>query len=202
MGSMVEATMSRLSSAPAEAGGNPEWSATKRLRSMVDHHFEFVWRSVRRLGVPAADADDVTQRVFWLASRRLDRIVLGSERAYLFAVAARSASDFRRAHARDASRELVDQELIGASPDKTPDVEALVDQKRARDLLDCVLDKLPIELRTVLVLAEGEGMTMSEISELLELPQGTVASRLRRARAWFASCVEQMAMPGRGREEP
>ena len=67
--------------------------------------------------------------------------------------------------------------------------EALTDQKRMRQLLDGVLDKMDESLRVVFVLYEFEEMNMSEIADVLEIPRGTVASRLRRARAEFRERV-------------
>jgi RNA polymerase sigma-70 factor (ECF subfamily) len=66
-----------------------------------------------------------------------------------------------------------------------PTTEQLLDQKRARELLDELFDALDDDLREVLVLQEGEGVSLSEIAELLEIPLGTAASRLRRAREEF-----------------
>src|SRR6185436_13564520 len=66
-----------------------------------------------------------------------------------------------------------------------PSPEELLDQKRARELLDALLDAMTVELREVLILQEGEGMTLSEIAAALEIPLGTASSRLRRAREEF-----------------
>ena len=64
-----------------------------------------------------------------------------------------------------------------------PGTDELVERHRARALLDAILDAMPVNLRAVLVLFEIEGLTMSEIADALVVPAGTVASRLRRARA-------------------
>jgi RNA polymerase sigma-70 factor (ECF subfamily) len=61
----------------------------------------------------------------------------------------------------------------------------LLQQGRARALLDEILEAMPTELRAPFVLFELEEMTMSEIAQTLEIPPGTVASRLRRAREIF-----------------
>jgi len=64
--------------------------------------------------------------------------------------------------------------------------EALrIDDRRARALLDALLASMPLDLRTVFVLYELEELTMAEIARALDLPAGTVASRLRRAREAF-----------------
>jgi RNA polymerase sigma-70 factor (ECF subfamily) len=62
-----------------------------------------------------------------------------------------------------------------------------MEQRRARHLLDEILDGLELDVRTVFVLFELEELTAPEISELLGIPIGTVASRLRRAREDFRS---------------
>jgi RNA polymerase sigma-70 factor (ECF subfamily) len=67
--------------------------------------------------------------------------------------------------------------------------EALTDQKRMRELLDRVLDQMDESLRATFVLHEFEEMSTSEIAELLGIPRGTVASRLRRARIEFRERV-------------
>jgi RNA polymerase sigma-70 factor (ECF subfamily) len=150
-----------------------------RFRALVDQHFDFAWRSLRRLGVAEPSVDDAAQQLFLLVAAKLDAIESGRERSFIFGVAVRLAADSRRALSRERERTSHETETLR---DPLPGPDELLDQKRARELLDALLDDLPMELRTVLVLAEGEGMTMSEIAQLCELPPGTVASRLRRAR--------------------
>jgi RNA polymerase sigma-70 factor, ECF subfamily len=71
--------------------------------------------------------------------------------------------------------------------------EQLLDQKRARELLDDVLETMTPDLRMVFVLYELEELSMIEIASALEIPQGTVASRLRRARADFRERVRALS---------
>jgi RNA polymerase sigma-70 factor, ECF subfamily len=184
-GSPNAASLSLTTDEPAAAP-----APTDRFGAVVRAHFDFVWRSLRRLGVPSAGIDDAAQEVFCIVGRKLERINPGSERAYLFGIALRFASDVRRRQARQCETE--DSELLAAIADPHTDVEALVDQKRARDLLDVVLDVLPLELRTVLMLTEGEQLTMAEVAVFLRIPQGTVASRLRRAREVFEEEVDKL----------
>src|SRR3954470_14140087 len=79
-----------------------------RVRALVTENFDFVWRSLVRLGVPRADAEDALQQVFLVASRKLDDIVPGRERAFLFGTAFRIAHRARRT--RDRRREVLDGE--------------------------------------------------------------------------------------------
>jgi RNA polymerase sigma-70 factor (ECF subfamily) len=157
----------------------------RRLRELVDANFDFIWRSLRRLGVSPVDSDDGAQRVFVVASRRLEDIEAGRERAFLFSTACHVAREMRRATARrpEALHEnAAESEDIA---DSAPDPEQCADRKQTRALLDDVLDALPLEARTVFVLFEMEELNVPEIAALLEVPIGTVASRLRRARELF-----------------
>jgi RNA polymerase sigma-70 factor (ECF subfamily) len=163
-----------------------------RLQALVTEHHDFVWRSLRRLGVPDGDVDDASQQVFLVAHRRLDAIAPESERSFLFQTALRVASDWRRAHRRRSEQVGVDLREV---PDRGADPEELMDRRRARALLDRVLGAMPMDLRAVFVLFELEEMTMLEIATLAEIPPGTVASRLRRARQVFQQEVDKVS-PG------
>ena len=154
-----------------------------RLVEMLRAHFRDVWRIVRRFGVPENSADDAAQEVFIIASRRLADIAPGCERPFLLASAVRVAANARRA--LGARRECASDDSLGERVDPRPSVEALLDQKRLRQMLDGVLDQLSDDLRVSFVLYELEGMSSPEIAELLGIPVGTVASRLRRAREAF-----------------
>ncbi len=66
------------------------------------------------------------------------------------------------------------------------------DRRADEQLCDLVLSKVDPELAEVFVLYEIEGLTSPEIAELLEIPLGSVASRLRRAREQFRSAAERV----------
>ena len=158
-----------------------------RFAQLFHDHFDLVWRTVRRLGVPAAALDDAAQEVFVVAARKLDMIEHGKEKAFLYATAVRVAADSRRSHARRDRGADVEPDALGDGD--AANAEALVDQKRARELLDTIIGRMPDDARDVFVLYELEGLTMAEIATALELPAGTVASRLRRARELFAAAI-------------
>jgi RNA polymerase sigma-70 factor (ECF subfamily) len=158
-----------------------------RITAIVRDNHDFIWRLLRRLGLPEASADDATQQVFCIAARRVADIGQGSERSFLFGTAVRVASDHRRSA---KLRERPDQQ-VAERADLGPSPEELTDQRRARAVLDDVLGAMSLELRTVLVLFDLEQMTKSEVAELLGIPQGTAASRLRKAREEFKACVRR-----------
>ncbi len=160
-----------------------------RLRALLNEHFQLVWRTLRRLGVATPDLDDASQQVFLVVSRKLSAIELGKEKPFIFQTALRVASDARRTVRR--RHEVLDPTLL-QGVDTSPGPEAITLRKQARALLDAVLDDMPIELRAVFVFFEIEEMSSIEIGELLGIPTGTVASRLRRAREAFQARVQEL----------
>jgi RNA polymerase sigma-70 factor (ECF subfamily) len=176
----------------AESAEDP--TSNERLQALVAAHVDFVWRSLLRLGVPSADVDDATQSVWLVLARRLDEIAPGSEKSFLFGVALRIASDARRRAGKRRETPMLDAADV---PDQRPGAEEALDRTEARALLSEILDALPDDLRAVFVLYELEEMTGSEIAELLAIPPGTVASRVRRARAAFEQIVTRLKARGR-----
>jgi RNA polymerase sigma-70 factor (ECF subfamily) len=168
---------------PSEPASNPPSTvAGAPLRQLVVEHLDFVWRSLRRLGVLSGDVDDAAQRVFLIANQKLTQIQPGRERSFLVGVATRVASHARRAYQR---REVGEQRWSTHPRESSPDPEELTQALEARALLDQVLDAMPEALRTVFVLFELEELSIDQVAQLLELPRGTVATRLRRAREVF-----------------
>jgi RNA polymerase sigma-70 factor, ECF subfamily len=153
------------------------------LRALVDAHFDFVWRSLRRLGVEDAMLDDAAQQV-WIVASRGENIRVETARSYLFAIAMRVASDMRRSARR--RRHVSDEARVAGAADDAPLADERLDRARARVVLDRILDAMPDDLRVVFVLYELEQLTSPEIAEALSIPLGTVSSRLRRAREIFA----------------
>ena len=150
------------------------------IDAFVRAHYGFAWRVLRRAGLSPSDADDAAQRVFLIAAARIAEIQLGSERAFLYRTARRVASvAHRTARRRPDTHELEDD----AEPDGAPLPDQLVEQRRARALLDSILRELPEDLSAALVLFDIEGLTKAEVAEALGVPPGTVASRVKRARA-------------------
>ena len=182
------AAPARVSPGPSTEGPESEIHDA-RLAELLRAHFHTVWRAVRRFGVSEDVADDAAQEVFIVAAKKLDTIDAGRELTYLYGIAMRIAANARRAQfsRREHGNEqvLLSAEALGPLPD------ALLEEKRMRELLDDVLDELPHDLRTAFVLFELEGLSAREIAEVLEIPPGTVASRLRRAREAFHGAAER-----------
>lgn len=179
---------------------SPGRAAEERFRAIVTPHVEFVWRSLRRLGIRQSDLDDALQEVFVVTARRLEDIESGRERAFLFGIATRIASTRRRTLRRrpeDGEAGLLEE------PAQELDPEELSELRQARPVLQQILDEMSDDCRAVFVLAELEEMTTRDISELLGIPQGTASSRLRSARETFHAAVRRLtaqnAFPRRSR---
>lgn len=168
----------------------------QRLRNLVLTQGDFVARSLRNLGVWGGELDDCVQKVFLVAARRLTEIEHGKERAFLFACAQHTAAHFRRSLAR--KREVPEDAILERSdPELLPD--QLAERKRHREILDQILETMDENVRSTFVLYSFEEMTMVEIAQVLDVPQGTVASRLRRAREIFKQEMTRRSLLDQGK---
>jgi RNA polymerase sigma-70 factor, ECF subfamily len=186
-----------MTAAVSDLPGSAEGSMTGRsvvlaqapsFDAVYEAHFEFVWRTLRRLGVEASTVDDAVQDVFVVVHRRLrDFEGRSSLKTWLTAIAVRVAGDHRRLVRRKGGHEPLDAAIADASPG--PD-EALAQAEAVR-ALDALLSELGEDKRAVFVLVELEGMSAPEIAEALGLCVNTVYSRLRAARRDFEAAVQR-----------
>jgi RNA polymerase sigma-70 factor (ECF subfamily) len=161
-------------------------SSALRLRRIIELYLDFMGRILRSYGVPESDVDDGVQQVCLVLADKIERIEPSAERSFVFRTAQRIASRIRRTRSR---RNEVDEEAAGNTVDDALDPEKIADERRAFDVLGQVLDSLEDDLRDVFILFELEELTMAAIAEMLKIPPGTVASRLRRAREQFQARV-------------
>ena len=184
-----------LSSFPLRAplAGKAEAVLTRRLdgvagaapsfRAVYDEYFDFVWRSLRRLGVREADAMDATQGVFLTIHLRLASFEGRSQlRSWIFGICMRVASDHRRSAPvrREVITDQVDLDLGATAHDADPLVRA--ESRQAVAIAESILNQLPEDQRVAFVLFELEEMSAEEIATLVDVPVGTIRSRLRLAR--------------------
>lgn len=154
-----------------------------RLTRMFAAYHESVWRFLRRRGLSPEQAADATQETFVIALGRLADIPEDSERAFLMGTARRVAHTLGRKTVRWQLDDDMDQHISSARDAH--------DQHADLDLCDLALAKLSPELSETFVLYEIEGLSAPEISILLAIPVGSVASRLRRAREQFRDAVSR-----------
>jgi RNA polymerase sigma-70 factor (ECF subfamily) len=153
-------------------------------------HHAFVWRCVRRMGVPDGEVDDLVQEVFVVVHHRLGEFAGHSAiTTWLFGIAFRVISHHRRSAEARARRE---QQVEPGRPPTEPDRR--LSRTQAVIVLDELLDRLDDDQRTTFVMAVVVKMTAPEIAELTGAKLNTVYSRLRLARramdeslkAWLA----------------
>jgi RNA polymerase sigma-70 factor (ECF subfamily) len=161
-----------------------------RFTQLYEENFDFVWRSVRMLGLLPDAADDAAQDVFLVAHRRLaDFEGRSAPRTWLFAIAIRVVSDHRRSRRR--KMRLLERVMrLDRAPAHTP-FDAAVGTEQ-RDALLSALDALPDDQRAVFVLADVEEMSAPEIASTLDVNLNTVYSRLRAARKTMADRLSQL----------
>lgn len=179
----------RDSSEPT-AGDSPQGGravsgvAPSVFRGIYDEHFQFVWKSLRRLGIREGDVPDAVQEVFLVVHRKLDTFEGRSKMTtWLFGIAFRVARDRQRSAVE--RRQVADDGAIDASADESVDLHAEAERRQARTVLESILDAMSLEQRAVFTLFELEGMTTTEIAEICAIPLGTVYTRLRLAREVF-----------------
>ena len=157
-----------------------------RLDRMFREHRGVVWRLLRCRGLSPDIAADATQEVFLVAAQRLPDIAIGKERAFLIGTALHVAQAARRTHSR-----LQLQEDLDVLDERAPTLD---DRKSALDMVGKILSRVDPPLVEVFVLYEIAEFSSFEIAELLGVPRGTVAARLRFAREAFREAAGRMEL--------
>lgn len=158
------------------------------LQAVYRDYLDFVWRTLRQLGVSEASLEDVAHDVFLVVHRRLDDFdsSRGTMRAWLYGIARKVADRSRRGDNRRRER---NEHAPAPSGPATP--EGQVARAQAIDLVQTFLDSLDPERREVFFMTEVEGMSAPEIAAALDIKLNTVYSRLRRARGQFNTFVNE-----------
>jgi len=154
-----------------------------------------VWRLARRLTNSEEEALDTTQEIFLRVWRGLPGF---RGEAKLSTWVFQIAWNYLRAHRRKMGRSLQivgeeihgAQELVASARDLGPDPERRAQATELLDRVEAALHKLPEHYRVVVWLRDGEDLSYQEIAETLDVPIGTVRSRLARARAALSVLVE------------
>jgi RNA polymerase sigma factor (sigma-70 family) len=160
------------------------------LGALVQRHGSMVWGVCRRLLRHYQDAEDAFQATFLVLVRKATVIVpremVGN---WLYGVAQQTALKARATSAKRSAREkqvAAMPETETSEPDFESDLPARLDQE---------LSRLPDKYRAPVVLCELEGKTRKEVARQLNVPEGTVASRLARGKALLASRLSHHGGP-------
>jgi RNA polymerase sigma-70 factor, ECF subfamily len=156
---------------------------------LYDEHFDFVWRTLGRFGVPIGLREDAVHDVFLVVHRRLESYEgRSSLKTWLFGIAQRVAKVHRRVGARERLDVPHDDATLAAS-DGDPQERAA--QAEAAALVERLLEELPEERRAVFILADLEEVSAPDIARAMGIPLNTVYSRLRLARRDFEDSVKR-----------
>jgi RNA polymerase sigma-70 factor, ECF subfamily len=160
---------------------------------LVRRHFDALYRFFRsRIDDGVADLVQQTFLACVETSRRIPE--QAGFRAWLFGIARNKLLLHQRTHGRrrDAVGADALDEVEGDGPGELT-IGGLVDMRDEQRLLLRGLRRLPLDLQVALVLAYWEGLSGSEIALVLEVPVGTVKTRMRRARELLKTTIESLA---------
>jgi len=159
------------------------------FRALFERELDYVWTSLRRLGVHARDVEDVAQEVFVQLHRRLGQYDPSRPiRPWLFAFAFRCASDWRRLARHRVEAQGDPDEWSGGSMV----ADDAVTRAEDRALVMAALEHVEIERRAVLILHELDEVCMKEIAQAMAIPLFTAYSRLRLARREFSAAARRL----------
>lgn len=154
-------------------------------------HVHFVWRSLRRLGVHESALDDATQEVFVVVHRHFVDFRPGpTEKAWLFAIAQRVASDQRRWVRRKGNLVPLHEEMVEST--SSPLEGAM--KRQASDVVLAFLEQLDEPRRSAFILSELEQMTGAEVSAALGVNANTIFSRVATAKKAFVAFLTKRGM--------
>jgi RNA polymerase sigma-70 factor, ECF subfamily len=166
---------------------NSREESARDFPTVYQAHFDFVWRSLRRLGVPESALDDAHQEVFLVAYRRLADFRGHSKlKTWLFGIVLNVVRHQRRAARHNKSHELLSEALPET---RQPGPLESAAKAEAAVMLQAFLDQLDPDKRAVFILAELEQMTAPEVAEATQTNLRTVYSRLAAARKEFEQAV-------------
>jgi RNA polymerase sigma-70 factor, ECF subfamily len=158
---------------------------------LYEENAAFVWASLQRLGVRAPDLEDVLQEVFVVVQKRIATFDGSSKiTTWLFGICMRVASSYRRRGFRRNETCFADPPESTDQKSQSPEEDLATRESRRR--LDGLLDELELDKRAVFVMFEIDELSCDEIADLLEVPVGTVYSRLHAARKDFQKALARM----------
>lgn len=143
------------------------------VRDLVEQYYQLLYRFGYRLSGKSADAEDLTQQTFLIAQQKLDQLrEASSARSWLCTIL---RNLYLKTRQRQAPASLENRpEPETASNGDSPEFDS--------EMLQLALDELPDEFRIPLVLYYFDEFSYREIADQLEIPLGTVMSRLARGR--------------------
>jgi len=167
------------------------------FNALVLHYQDSVFNTALRILGDEDLASDATQEAFLSAFRSITSFRGGSFKAWLMRTVTNACYDELRRQKRRPSVPLepetedgeeIDSPRWLADPDMSPEQKAEADE--VEHAIQHCLNNLPIEFKTVVVMADIQGMDYSEVAIAVRVPLGTIKSRLARARLRLRECLQ------------
>jgi RNA polymerase sigma-70 factor (ECF subfamily) len=159
----------------------------RNVERLVDEHYQALFRYAYRLSGSGPDAEDLTQETFCKAQANLSQLRdWGRAKAWLFSILRNAYLHRVRA---DKQQPCVSLDGVGELAEAVPDPLPEIDPER----LQQALNELPEVFRTPIILYYFEDFSYRDIAEQMDLPMGTVMSRLARAKAYLRGRLLQPA---------
>ena len=149
--------------------------------ALVERQSRFVFRVAYAVLLNAGDAEDAVQETFLKLYRKSGWQQAENERAFLARIAWRTAVDLKR-HLTRSSSQPGASEPLEELPSLRPSPEQAVASANEHASVHALIDSLAEELRVPLVLSATKELNSRQIGEILGIPEGTVRTRLQRAR--------------------
>ena len=165
-------------------------AAAQRFEALVRPHYEVLYRAAYRMTRSVHDAEDLVQEVCVRAYPRLEEIaVLESPRAWLLCVLQRLFIDQTRRYER-SHVESLDARGDDSFACKAAGPAEQVEEALTRRQLDRAWQRLPRDQRALLALHDVEGYSLAELVKMTGLKEGTIKSRLHRARVKLGKLLQ------------
>ena len=178
-------------------------SRAKRFEKLVQPHLEAMYRFAYRLAGQQQDAEDLVQDVVLKLYPRLSELESVEQlRPWLNRVLYRHFVDLTRK--QSSQREISVSTLVAAESqtafieslgEASPDASAGIDQTRIGETVKRLLNTLPPDQRTLLLLHDADGWRQEDIAMVLDVPVGTIKSRLHRNRAFMRERLKKQMEP-------
>jgi RNA polymerase sigma-70 factor (ECF subfamily) len=171
----------------------------RRFQELVLRHLDAAYNLARWLARNDDDAKDIAQEAYLRAFRFFGGFHGDDARAWLLAIVRNTYYTWRTTHRSRTHDESFEEETHGLGESSTildgasnGNPEVLLMQQASKRIINTALERLPLESREMIVLRELEDLSYKEIATIVEVPIGTVMSRLARARGLLRAALQQM----------
>jgi len=176
----------------------------KRFEELFQQHIDSAYNLAKYLCGNAYDAEDIVQEAYLRAYRAFDGYTDDNSRAWILTITRNTCHSWMRRNSRNLDVPFDEHYNSMEDDSQTPNSatpqspESITESNANQRLIRNAIESLPIEFREVAILRELEGLSYREIGRILEIPKGTVMSRIARSRSRLRKHLRNM----KGQEKP